>query len=166
MKNVIVRKFKTKDYDRILELNDESVHFLSPLTKEKLNNLISQSELLNVIEVDGNVEAFVLTLIEGKEYDSINYLWFSNNYDHFMYVDRVVVSSKMQGKGLGNILYQSVFAHAKLINVPYVTAEIDISPPNPGSLIFHEKFGFKEVGKQTVAEGKKVVTLQVVTLVK
>ncbi|MDY0236581.1 MAG: GNAT family N-acetyltransferase [Gudongella sp.] len=165
MENVIIRKFETEDSDRLLELNHESVHFLSPLTKEKLNSLILQSETLNVIEVDGVVEAFVMTLREGKEYDSVNYLWFSNNYDHFLYVDRVVVSLKMHGKGLGNMLYNSVFSHAKLVGVPYVAAEIDISPPNPGSLRFHEKFGFKEVGKQTVADGKKVVSLQVVTLV-
>lgn len=70
----------------------------------------------------------------------------------------------MQGKGLGNVLYESVFSHAKLIGVPYVAAEIDINPPNPGSLKFHEKFGFREVGKQTVAQGKKVVSLQVINL--
>ena len=152
-----------EDCDRILQLNEESVHFLSPLTKDKLESIISQSEILNVVEVDGLVEAFVLTLREGKEYDSINYLWFSNHYDKFLYIDRIVVSLKMQGKGLGKILYQSVFNHGKEIGIPYIAAEIDINPPNPGSLIFHEKFGFKEVGKQRVAEGEKLVSLQIIS---
>lgn len=165
MKDMRVRKFENKDCDRILELNEESVHFLSPLTNEKLNSMISQSEILNVIEVDGTVEAFILTFREGKEYDSVNYVWFSNNYDQFIYIDRVVVSLKMHGKGLGKALYESVFTHARLNRIPYVTAEIDIKPPNPGSLIFHEKFGFKEVGKQSVDGGKKVVSLQAVTLI-
>lgn len=162
MENIILRKFETKDYDRILELNEESVHFLSPLTNERLNSLITQSEILNVIEVDKVVEAFVLALREGKEYDSINYLWFSANYDHFLYIDRVVVSSRMHSKGLGNMLYHSVFNHVKSISAPYVAAEIDISPPNSRSLRFHEKFGFKEVGKQLISQGDKTVSLQVV----
>lgn len=162
MEKIIVRKLGIKDYDRILQLNEESVHFLSPLTKDKLEKIISQCEMVNVAEVDGRVQAFVLTLKEGKEYDSVNYLWFDNHYDQFIYIDRVVVSLEMQGKGLGRTLYESVFNHAKLIGVPYVTAEIDINPPNPGSLKFHEKFGFMEVGKQTVAQGKKVVSLQAV----
>lgn len=165
MENMIIRRLEIKDYDRILELNDKSVHFLSPLTKDKLESIISQSEIMNVIEVDGCVEGFVLTLREDKDYDSINYLWFSNHYDHFLYIDRVVVSLKMNGKGLGNMLYQSVFNHARMIGIPYVTAEIDINPPNPRSLRFHEKFGFKEVGKQTVAKGKKMVSLQVVKMI-
>ena len=164
MEKMTIRKLEIKDYDRVLELNHESVHFLSPLTNDKLEKIISQCEMVNVAEVDGRVQAFVLTLKEGKEYDSVNYLWFSNHYDQFLYIDRVVVSLEMQGKGLGRTLYESVFTHAKLTGIPYVTAEIDINPPNPGSLKFHEKFGFVKVGKQTVAQGKKVVSLQVVEL--
>lgn len=164
MKNIIVRRFEGKDYDRVLELNEESVHFLSPLTREKLESMVGELEIFNVIEVDNRVEGFVLTLREGKKYDSINYLWFSNHYDHFLYIDRIVISLKIQGKGLGSLLYQSVFDHGKLTNVPYIAAEIDISPPNPGSLIFHGKFGFKEVGQQTVGQGKKLVSLQIANL--
>ena len=159
-----IRKFQISDYERILQLNEESGHFLSPLTNDKLEGMISQSEMLNVIEVDGIVEAFILTLREAKEYDSINYLWFSNHYDKFLYIDRVVVSLKMQGGGLGKVLYEHIFNYAKETGVDYIAAEIDINPPNPGSLIFHEKFGFKEVGRQRVAGGKKLVSLQVVSL--
>lgn len=160
-----IRKFEISDYERILQLNEESVHFLSPLTKDKLESMVVQSEMINVIEVDGIVDAFILTLREGKEYDSINYLWFSNHYDKFLYIDRVVVSLKMQGRGLGKALYEYIFKYAKKTGVSCIAAEIDINPPNPGSLIFHEKFEFKEVGKQTVAEGKKLVSLQVVNLI-
>lgn len=163
--NMIIRKFETKDYNRILQLNEESVHFLSPWTKEILERVITQSEIFNLIEIDGRIEAFVLTLREDKKYDSINYLWFSHHYDKFLYIDRVVVSLQMRDKGLGKSLYESVFKYARESGVTYVAAEIDIDPPNPGSLIFHEKFGFKEVGKHTVANGKKIVSLQVVNLI-
>ncbi len=155
-----IRKAENKDLIKILELNEESVHFLSPLTMEKLEHLVAQSELLEVVEVDGVVEAFVLTITEGKDYDSVNYLWFAEHYKRFLYIDRVVVSVKMHGKGLGGMLYKSVFQYAKQKDIPFVTAEIDINPPNPGSLSFHEKYGFKEVGQQSVAGGKKVVSLQ------
>lgn len=161
MENMILRPYQAKDFDRLLELNDELVHFLSPLTKPQLSSLLNQSEMLNVIEINGLVEAFVLALREKKEYDSINYSWFSNHYDQFLYVDRIVVSTKMQDKGLGNMLYQSVFIHARLTGVDCLAAEIYIDPPNPKSLAFHEKFGFKEVARQAVAEGKKIVSLQV-----
>jgi|SRR6056297_428566 len=158
---MILRKAENKDFERILELNEESVHFLSPMTIEKLKYLKGQSEMLSVVEVDGKVEAFILTIREDKAYEGINYMWFSDHYDQFLYIDRVVVSVDMHGKGLGKMLYNFVFDYAKEIAIPYVTAEIYISPPNTISLKFHEKFGFKEVGTQPVAEGKKVVSLQV-----
>lgn len=159
-----IRPATLEDYEQILKLNEESVHFLSPLTAEKLAHLHKQSELLKVIDVEGTVEAFVLLLREGKDYDSVNYIWFSNHYESFLYIDRVVVSLKHQHSGLGKLLYEEVFKHAESTDVPVVTAEIDIEPPNPASLKFHEKFGFKEVGKQSVAGGKKIVSLQAAPL--
>jgi len=161
---MILREVESRDLDRVLELNEESVHFLSPLTMDKVKKLWGQSEMFNVVECDGTVEAFVLTIREGKDYDSLNYLWFLSNFKKFLYIDRVVVSERMQGKCLGKMLYRSVFEHAKEIGVPSVTAEIDINPPNPQSLKFHEGFGFKEVGRQAVANGKKLVSLQAVEI--
>lgn len=160
-----IRKAENRDLKKILELNEESVHFLSPLNMEKLEHLVSQAEVLEVVEVDGEVEAFILTITEGKAYDSVNYLWFTERYERFLYIDRVVVSVKMHGNGLGGMLYKSIFEFAKENKIPFVTAEIDINPPNPGSLTFHEKYGFSEVGKQSVAEGKKVVSLQAVKVI-
>lgn len=163
MKNMVIRKIKEKDYDRILELNEELVHFLSPMTRQRLKQILKQSEISNVIEAEGRVEAFILALRQGKDYDSVNYTWFLNNYKEFLYIDRVVVSTQMMGKGLGNMLYQDVLSHAKETGVPYVTAEIDIKPPNSKSLSFHKKFGFKEVETQRVGEGK-IVSLKVLEI--
>lgn len=155
-----IRNYKDEDMSRVLELNESLVHFLSPLDQEKLHHLIDQSEMMKVVEVNGRVEAFVLTFSEGKDYDSVNYLWFANKYDRFLYVDRIVVGEAMHGKGIGKQLYQFVFDYAKDNDFSRVTAEIDIEPANPGSLVFHKKFGFEEVGRQSVAGGKKIVSLQ------
>ena len=38
--------------------------------------------------------------------------------------------------------------------------EYNIQPPNPVSKRFHDKFGFKELDTQWVANGTKKVTLQ------
>ena len=160
MIDFVIKNHTERDVERILELNESLVHFLSPLDREKLHQLIDQSEMMKVVEVNGRVEAFVLTFSEGKDYDSVNYLWFANKYDRFLYVDRIVVDETMHGKGIGRQLYQFVFDYAKDNGFSRVTAEIDIEPPNPGSLIFHKKFGFEEVGRQSVAGGKKIVSLQ------
>lgn len=150
------------DFDAILALNEESVHFLSPLDRERLIHLDAQSALHLVVEVDDEVVAFVLAFREGADYDSVNYRWFAGRYPTFLYVDRIVVSPKHQRRGLGRLLYEAVFRSAKASQIPWVTCEFDIDPPNPTSERFHASFGFREVGRQAVAGGKKWVSLQAV----
>ena len=36
--------------------------------------------------------AFCIVFSQGSIYDSRNYQWFSQNYDSFVYMDRIVVS--------------------------------------------------------------------------
>ncbi len=162
--DMTVRSAESQDFEAILRLNEESVHFLSPLWHEKLEHLIAEAELSKVVESHGEILAFCFAFREGADYDSVNYLWFARHYPSFLYVDRVVVDLRKQAAGLGSLLYEEVFRHARNTGVPLVTAEIDIEPPNPVSLKFHEKFGFQEVGRQEVGGGKKVVSLQVAKL--
>lgn len=155
---MIIRQVKKEDYPRILYLNEDLVNFLSPLDQEDLEKLVEEAEFFQVIEVEGQVEAFLIALREGKSYTSVNYLWFSKNYESFLYIDRVVVSREYMRKGLGRKLYSYIFDREK--DVDYITAEIDIEPINQVSLDFHNSFGFKEVGRQTIKNGEKTVSLQ------
>jgi predicted GNAT superfamily acetyltransferase len=161
---MILREYTSNDLERVLELNEALVHFLSPLTSKKLENLVKQCDFSYVVEIDGLVEAFILALSEDKEYDSVNYQWFSRKYDRFLYIDRVVVSKKCQGQGLGQLIYKKIIKKAKEKKYPFLLAEIDVEPENPKSLSFHENFGFKEVGRESIHNGKKVVSLQALKL--
>ena len=159
-----LRPATPRDFPEILALNLESERFLSPLTPERLARLHEQADLHQVIEEGQQVVAFVLTLREGQDYDSPNYLFFEAHYDRFLYVDRVVVAAASHGRGLGRVLYEAVFAHAARSQLPWVTCEYDIEPPNPASERFHRGFGFAEVGRQSVADGKKQVSLQAASI--
>ncbi len=149
------------DFSAILVLNEESVHFLSPLTSQRLIALDGEAERHLVLERDRNVIAFLLAFRDGAAYDSPNYQWFARRYPRFLYVDRIVVSGSAQGAGAGRLLYDHVFAHARDIGAPIIACEYDVDPPNVASARFHAGFGFREVGRQTVAAGTKTVSLQV-----
>jgi len=161
---MILREYAPKDLNRVLELNEASVHFLSPLTEKSLKNLLTKCDLSYVVEIDASVEAFILVLSENKNYESVNYQWFLQNYDCFLYIDRVVISSSHQSQGFGKFIYKAILEKAKEKKYPYILAEIDLEPANPKSLNFHESFGFKEVGRQSIYDGKKVVSLQALKL--
>lgn len=148
------------DFSSVLALNEESVRFLSPLSAERLLLLHQQAAIHQVIETGEGVIAFLLALREGAQYDSVNYQWFAGRYARFLYIDRVVVSRSVQARGAGTALYRHAFAAAAAAEVPFVTCEFDIQPPNPQSERFHARFGFREVGRQSIANGTKLVSLQ------
>jgi len=161
---MIIRSAKAEDSSQILRLNEESVRFLSPLAAERLALLETQAAYLRVVEADGAAVAFLLAFREGSAYDSPNYAWFAARFPRFVYIDRVVVSQAMQGRGAGRLLYEDLFAFARASGVSQVTCEIDLDPPNPTSLSFHQRYGFAEVGTQTYGHAQKLVSLQAVHL--
>jgi uncharacterized protein len=156
----LVRAATAADFDAVLALNQASVHFLSTLTPQRLRQLHDLAALHLVAEHDGEIVAFVLAFRERAGYDSINYRWFDSRHVRFLYVDRVVVAQAHRGSGVGAILYGHVFDRAARDHVPWVTCEFDVDPPNPVSERFHARYGFQEVGRQSVDYADKVVALQ------
>ncbi len=152
------------DFAAILALNEESVAVLSPLSEESLAKLHAQAAAHFVVEQNGCVVAFLLALREGAGYASPNYRWFAKRYARFLYVDRVVVALAAHGQGLGSLLYRRLFEHAAALHVERVVCEIDVDPPNLQSQAFHARFGFREVGRQAIAGGRKTVSLQALEL--
>jgi len=159
-----LRDASPTDFAQILRLNAESEQFLSPLPLARLQSLHAQAAYHRIIESGPAVYAFLLAFREGCAYDSLNYQWFASHFDRFLYIDRVVVSAQQQGKGLGKLLYSDLFAFAGRTGAVRVTCEFDVEPPNEASRRFHQGFGFREVGTQRVASGKKWVSLQAVAL--
>lgn len=155
-----IRDASPADFPALLALNAESVHFLSPMDRLRLQQLFAQAAYCRVIEQDGGVTAFLLAFREAADYDSPNYRWFAARYPQFLYIDRVVVAANQQGKGLGALLYADLFAFARSQAVTRITCEFDIDPPNETSRRFHARFGFHEVGSQWLGNGNKQVSLQ------
>lgn len=144
------------DFPAILALNHAFVAVLSPLDETRLAHLHVQAAQHRVVERDGEVLAFLLTLREATDYDSPNYRWFAARYPRFLYVDRIVVSASAQGLGVGRQLYRDACRHAIGHALPVLVCEFDIAPPNPASASFHAALGFREVGTQTLGVGKQV----------
>ena len=158
---MIIRNAELRDYPAILRMNEADVELLSPMDEEKLRRASELTELFQVIEKDGKVCAFQMIYREGTDYWSDNYKWFSERYDKFLYVDRIVVHKDYRGYGLARMFYEEVFRHAKAEGVSLVTTEIDIEPVyNAPSMAFHAKMGFSQVGTKLFND-KVTVSLQV-----
>ena len=99
----------------------------------------------------------MLALDERAIYASENFGYFKRNYPQFAYVDRIVVSPDYRRAGIGARLYANLFTEAS--DKTRFTCEVNVRPPNPGSLAFHERLGFATVAEQDTGGGEKRVAL-------
>lgn len=103
-----------------------------------------------------DAEAFLIAFDQDGDYDSPNFLWFRERFARFLYIDRIVVAAAAQGQGWGRRLYAELIETAKASGHDRIVAEINIQPPNPGSLAFHERLGFAAVGERALSSDKVV----------
>ena len=158
----MIKRIEHADYQYVLDLNETNVEVLSPMDREKLEFFVRVAESFDVVHVEGKPVGFIIVLREGiTEYKSENYIWFSNNYPKFLYIDRIVIDECARGMGMGRDLYEHVFDHAQETGIDVVTAEIDTIPYNESSLKFHQEMGFREVGTQVIRGGAIQVSMQV-----
>lgn len=155
-----IRTAREDDFAEILRLNAEWVHFTSHLDAAALARLHARSAYHRVVECDGRVVAFLLAMREGGDYASPNYLWFDERGGTFLYVDRVIVDTSAQGRGVAAMLYDDLISFAGETGVRRVVCELDVEPPNEASRAFHDRRGFAEVGTQWVGGGTKRVSMR------
>lgn len=151
-----IRDASESDLDKILALNEEFVEYLSPLDMRELKALISSAHYCRVVEVEQQPQAFMIGFLPGSDYDSANYRWFSEQYDSFAYIDRIVVDTSAKGMGLGPKLYDDFGAFAKARAMKHLVCEYNVVPMNEGSARFHARYGFSEIGRKSFRPGKTV----------
>jgi predicted GNAT superfamily acetyltransferase len=103
---------------------------------------------------------FVICLRENTNYKSINYKFFQNRHNKFLYIDRIAIANKYQFSGIGSILYKKLLSIKVKFNIP-ICAEVNIDPPNESSINFHRKHGFSKITESTLKEGYSVVYMEV-----
>lgn len=154
-----VKRLSPTDAPALVALNDSAYPAVPITSTDAMRALLEVADLSAAIERDGAVVGFVITLGEGADYESENYRFFSARGVDSRYVDRIVIAETERGNGLGAALYRLVFAAARAEGRAEVTCEVNLDPPNPASLAFHERIGFVSVGTQATKGGAVTVTL-------
>jgi len=156
------RNIEIADLPRVLEINNANTPGVSELTMTELETDIKNC--LHALAIDnekGEVCAFCITFAPDAPEGGANHQWFAKRYKSFVYLDRIAIDSDHQNRGLGALLYQSVEQH--MLNSAehsMLCCEVNLEPPNPGSLRFHNRIGFTEVGQHSPQQGYVVSLLQ------
>lgn len=157
-----IREYRPADLAEIHAINEAAYPAVGSETLDDLGDIAAASTIALVVE-DGDgaqppVAGFCLVLAPGARYDSMNYLWFVERYDDFVYLDRVAIAPAYHRRGLGRALYSEVerLAAERRPGANHFTLEVNLRPRNDQSLAFHAELGFVEVGQQETDYGALV----------
>lgn len=159
-----IRAATAADHARIVALNAAEVAQTSAMDAARLAELEALACAHWVVETEGEVVAFLLAMDETAAYDNDNFRWFAARLPRFVYIDRIVVDARAAGHGLGRALYAALSDLARSRGIEAVVCEYNLDPPNPASKAFHDRLGFREIGQQHVAGGRKRVSMQLLNL--
>ncbi len=150
------------DYGDVLRLNEASLPHVNRIGERELQWFADNAAYCRTAHIEDRLAAFLIGLRPGTSYQSPNYRWFCSRFEDFAYIDRVAVASWARRQGVADALYRD-FAESQS-GVPRLTCEVNLCPPNEGSMRFHERFGFRQIDTQETEGGNKEVALLELTL--
>jgi predicted GNAT superfamily acetyltransferase len=157
---ITLRDLQPGDLPRIVELNDAAYPAVPITSLEEMTALLdSAGYSFAAIDDNARVVGFVIGMMPGADYDGENYRFFEERGVDSLYLDRIVVDESLRGQRIGQQFYDAVFALARDQGRAEVTCEVNLDPPNPGSMRFHERLGFRRVGEQQTKGGTVTVAL-------
>lgn len=148
-----LRDVASTDLPALLALNNAHAAALSWQTPAQFAQLIGMACFARTC---GQADALLIALDQDAAYDNPNFAWLSARFERFVYIDRVVVAEHAQGRGLAGALYEALKHQARLQGQTRLVCEINLDPPNPGSVAFHQRLGFEQVGQADLPNGKRV----------
>jgi predicted GNAT superfamily acetyltransferase len=156
----MIRDCRPGDFDEVRRMNNENDPAVSWLERDELESDLAVAKYALVIG-DDIVKGFCVTFESGLARDlGVNYKWFTERYPNFVYLDRVVIDAPHRSQRLGEALYREVERRIREeITTTLLTCEVNLRPRNDGSLRFHARLGFEQVGEQESRPGLVVAML-------
>lgn len=154
----IIRECRPDELSAIRAINSAAMPDVNDVSPARMRWFLESADYFRVATRNGGIAGFLIALLPGHPYDSPNYRWYTNHYDRFVYIDRVVVAPAFRGLGIGNVLYADVQSFAEQ-RASLLTCEVYLEPRNDVSLLFHGAHGFHEVGQQRLPDGRFVSLL-------
>ena len=108
-----LRDSLSDDLPEVPALNQKALPHVSSLSLKDMQRFLEQAAYFKIIY---GFKGFLIALKPGLDYASDNYRWFSNNFDEFLCIDRIVIAEDARRRGLGSQLYKDVIDTALVIH--------------------------------------------------
>jgi predicted GNAT superfamily acetyltransferase len=160
MPEITTRPADVADLAAIRAINAAGQPGVVAFAPEELAGLASGTIRCWVAQRSGNVSGYLIAYRQDEICEGDEFAWFQRAYPSFLYVDQIAVAPDRHRAGVGSALYGAASAYAVEHGLPMLTCEVNLDPPNPGSLAFHARLRFKRVGTLRTDDGRTVALLR------
>ncbi len=152
----VIREMRADDASAALSLNNAAVPAVNAHDPDSFAELTRMAERCWVVDDNQSVVGLLVAFAPGAAYQSANYVRLAANYDRFCYVDRIVIAPSHHRLGLAANLYETLAGHALALGRDRLLCEVNVEPPNPQSVSFHEANGWIALHDHEHSPGKSV----------
>ncbi|PHK94821.1 GNAT family N-acetyltransferase [Pseudoroseomonas rhizosphaerae] len=142
------------DHPALLALNNRHAEAVNALDAADFAARCAGALLALAAWEGGRPLGFLLAFGPSTPEHGPNHRWMRLRHPEAAYIDRIVVEAAAQGRGIGRRLYAALAASP---GVAALGCEVNLDPPNPASMAFHLRLGFRPAGQATdPRNGKRV----------
>jgi uncharacterized protein len=154
-----IRHLRRSDHHGVLRINAESTPGVARLEPSDLEEFARCPRNVAIAERSGEVVGYLITVPSGGDYAGEEYRWFASRYEQFLYIDQVAVRPDVHHRGVATQLYAWAKRRAAALELPRLTCEVTVQPPNPASLAFHQALGFSTIDTFATADARLVALM-------
>ena len=156
-----IRNLTLSDCKAILQINAASVPGVAALDESEFARLMAMPNHHFAVESDNHlVVGYALAFNSNAPYDGEEFQVFRQKSPKpFIYIDQVATQRESRRMGIGSAIYDALENAARLCDASTLCCEVNIDPPNPESMAFHQNRGFSQSEILTTADGRIVALL-------
>ncbi len=156
-----LRTLLVSDCKSVLQINAASVPGVAALDRAEFARLMAMPNYHVAIEnEDLLVVGYALAFHSNAPYEGEEFQGFKRKLQNpFIYIDQVATQLESRRMGIGSAIYEALEGVARVSDVSTLCCEVNIDPPNPESMAFHEKLGFSQSVILATADGRTVALL-------
>lgn len=158
-----IRPAHPDDWPNVLAINRDCVPGVSRLDVTELARLSEKASYFRVAEERDRILGYCLAFAPTDDYDGEEFLWFRQRNPRVLYIDQIAIAESARRRRIGSNLYEDAVTFATNFGFGGLACEVNLKPPNPPSLRFHEQAGFGAVARLKTADGR-AVSLQLLDL--
>lgn len=145
----------------MLRLNAENQPAVAAVGAADLPWLLAGAGVHQVaVDAHGRVLGYLLVFSRASTYDDTEMAELRRLIaEPFYYICQVALAREHRGRGIGRAFYGALTEVARAQGARFLCCDVNLDPPNPESLAFHERLGFRRIANGVASNGFKIAYL-------